>query len=448
MSELQRTLLIDADHPALAGHFPGNPLIPGALLLDEVLHAIEQAHSDPCRDGEHGGAPLQGWQIEVVKFLRTARAAEPLQLTLRPETDTRNVRYEFEVSAHGQPIVRGRVTPCAPAAQGAGMASSDATGSRGAHEQSSADQGWRDRPERGHPLLMRWMAALSLRLGRPMGRVLLYLIAAYYFCFAPRAAAAMRGYLRRALGREPRARDRMRLIVSFASTIHDRLWLLRERQDMFAITLEGEPVVREAVTGGGAFLMGAHVGSFEVLRLVGRRQGFTVAISMYEAQAQRLNAVLSALAPSEALEIIPVGQVDSMLRLSASLEAGHLVGVLADRLFALEPALAVDFLGATAQFPINPMRLAAILRTRVVFMLGLYRGANRYHVVFEPLADFSHVTPANRQAAIEAAVRRFAQQLERRCRSDPYNWFNFFDFWPTALPATAAAAARASQSSS
>jgi predicted LPLAT superfamily acyltransferase len=93
------------------------------------------------------------------------------------------------------------------------------------------------------------------------------------------------------------------------------------------------------------------------------------------------------------------------------------------------------------------MRLAAILRTRVVFMLGLYRGANRYHVVFEPLADFSQVTPANRQAAIEAAVQRFAQQLERRCRSDPYNWFNFFDFWPAVLPAPTTAAPTASQSS-
>ena len=78
MSELRRTLLIGADHPALVGHFPGNPVIPGALLLDEVLHAIEQTHAQGPSPG--------GWQIEVVKFLRTARPAEPLQLTLRPES--------------------------------------------------------------------------------------------------------------------------------------------------------------------------------------------------------------------------------------------------------------------------------------------------------------------------------------------------------------------------
>jgi len=32
-----------ADHPVAAGHFPGNPIIPGAMLLDEVLQAIRDA---------------------------------------------------------------------------------------------------------------------------------------------------------------------------------------------------------------------------------------------------------------------------------------------------------------------------------------------------------------------------------------------------------------------
>lgn len=37
------TQLLATDHPTATGHFPGNPIIPGALLLAEVLRCIEQA---------------------------------------------------------------------------------------------------------------------------------------------------------------------------------------------------------------------------------------------------------------------------------------------------------------------------------------------------------------------------------------------------------------------
>jgi predicted LPLAT superfamily acyltransferase len=300
----------------------------------------------------------------------------------------------------------------------------------GARLRTAVAAPWRRRPERGSRTLLGLMAALSLRLGRPAARVLLRLVGAYYFVFAPAAARHMRAFLRRALGREPRARDRMRLIMSFASTVHDRLYWLSGRASLFEVTVQGEDMIRDAVAGGGAFLMGAHMGSFEVLRSVGRRNsGFEVAMAMYPDNARKVNAIMAAAALQDPPEIIAVGRLDSMLQIRARLEQGMLVGVLADRLFGNEAAVTVDFLGAPARLPLSPMRLAATLKRRVIFMLGLYRGGNRYHVVFEPLADFSTTTPAERAAATEAAVRRYAALLQRYCRSDPYNWFNFFDFW-------------------
>jgi predicted LPLAT superfamily acyltransferase len=75
------------------------------------------------------------------------------------------------------------------------------------------------------------------------------------------------------------------------------------------------------------------------------------------------------------------------------------------------------------------MRVAAALRRPVIFMTGLYRGGNRYHVVFHQIADFSQPNPVGRDAAVRAAIASYAQLLERYTRSDPYNWFNFYDFW-------------------
>jgi predicted LPLAT superfamily acyltransferase len=120
------------------------------------------------------------------------------------------------------------------------------------------------------------------------------------------------------------------------------------------------------------------------------------------------------------------------------LRQGALIGMLADRSPHRDAALTLDFLGAPAQFPLGPMRLAAVLGQRVVFMSGAYLGGNRYAIHFEPIADFSALARSERERAVAQAVAGYARCLERHCRSQPYNWFNFFDFWKSAGVAAAA----------
>ena len=48
----ETTITIPDDHPAFAGHFPGTPIVPGVVLLDEALFAIQSADGlslDACR---------------------------------------------------------------------------------------------------------------------------------------------------------------------------------------------------------------------------------------------------------------------------------------------------------------------------------------------------------------------------------------------------------------
>ncbi len=289
---------------------------------------------------------------------------------------------------------------------------------------------WVSSPERGSLILLKMMTAVSLRLGRPVGRFILYFIAAYFFLFAPTARRHSIGYLRRALGREPTSRDRFRQVFNFASIILDRLYLVNERYDLFDVSIEGQKLMHAQLSGGGTFLMGAHIGSFEIMSAVGRRQpGLRVAMAMYEENARKVSAMFKALNPANKSEVIALGQIDAMLRIRERIDEGAFVGMLGDRTRGDEPGVLVEFLGRPALFPLGPMRAAAVLRRPVFFMLGLYRGGNRYHVVFEPLADFSQIRSGEREAAVEAAVRRYAALLEKYCRSDPYNWFNFFDFW-------------------
>jgi predicted LPLAT superfamily acyltransferase len=290
---------------------------------------------------------------------------------------------------------------------------------------------WVKNPERGSLVLLRMMTFLSLRLGRPVARIILYFIALYFFLFAPTARRDSTEYLRRALGREPTARDWFRQVFYFASNILDRLFLVNERYDLFEISIQGEELMSgQLSSGSGTFMMGAHFGSFEIMSAVGRRQhGLRVAMAMYEDNARKVSAMLKALNPANKAEVIPLGQIEAMLRIRERLDEGVFVGILGDRSLGGEPGILVDFLGRPARFPLGPMRAAAVLRQPVFFMLGLYKGGNRYHAVLEQLADFSETPAGERDAAVEAAIRRYAGLLEKYCRSDPYNWFNFFDFW-------------------
>jgi predicted LPLAT superfamily acyltransferase len=293
---------------------------------------------------------------------------------------------------------------------------------------------WTRHPERGDPTLLRLMTRASLLLGRRASRLILYGIAGYFFVCAPRARRASLEYLPRALGRPARARDRFRQLMSFATTIHDRLFLLNERYDLFDISIEGEALMVELLRRRrGAFLIGAHVGSFEATRAVGRRQReLRVAMLMYEERARKLNAMLAAINPAAALETVALGSLESMLQLRALLEQGVFVGMLADRTPGDEESITVSFLGHPARFPTGPLRAAALLGQPVILMLGLYLGGNRYRVVFEPLADFSSVPSREREDAVRAAAARYAERLEAHCRRHPYNWFNFYRFWMDA----------------
>jgi predicted LPLAT superfamily acyltransferase len=300
-----------------------------------------------------------------------------------------------------------------------------------------APPGWQQQPERSNMPLLRLMSWISLRLGRRVARAVLYAVAAYFVVASPQARQASRDYLRRVQLPRVGLPQMFRHFLSFASCIHDRVYLVNDRFENFDIEVHQEHLVASLCADNkGVFLMGAHVGSFEVLRAVGRRQpGLRVAMVMYEENARKINAALGAINPAAQQDIVSLGHADSMLRVHDLIEGGSIVGMLADRGLKQDTLRPLPFLGETAGFPVGPFRMAAILRRPVLFMVGLYRGGNRYDVHFETLADFSTVPAGARDAAVQAAMARYARLLEKYCRAEPYNWFNFFDFWQAAEPA-------------
>ena len=90
--KLERTFALD--HPAAQGHFPGNPIIPGAVLLSETVHAV----------GEALGMDLPQCRIQSVKFLSPARPGDRVSIEFSISADG---RAEFVCSVAEQKVLTG-----------------------------------------------------------------------------------------------------------------------------------------------------------------------------------------------------------------------------------------------------------------------------------------------------------------------------------------------------
>jgi 3-hydroxyacyl-[acyl-carrier-protein] dehydratase len=88
---------IAVDHPAFAGHFPDMPVVPGAVLIDEALHAIA------CVTGE----TLDKCTISSVKFKSIVRPGQSLILQFE-RVSVNSIR--FEIRSQGQTVTIGNLT--------------------------------------------------------------------------------------------------------------------------------------------------------------------------------------------------------------------------------------------------------------------------------------------------------------------------------------------------
>ena len=79
---------VPVNHPVFVGHFPGQPLLPGALLVSEVMEAMARVPAMVARLGAHP-------TLAAVKFLSPVRPGATVDISLHPETGaSRGVRFE------------------------------------------------------------------------------------------------------------------------------------------------------------------------------------------------------------------------------------------------------------------------------------------------------------------------------------------------------------------
>ena len=309
---------------------------------------------------------------------------------------------------------------------------------------------WSQRPEGGDRFAMGLIIGIGLRCGRGAARLLLYPVTLYFYLRRAYERRVSYAFLERVSGRPATALEVLRHIHRFAATMLDRVFLLAGQEHRFDVRVHGlEELTSRMRADRGVLLLGAHVGSFEVLRVAPRAcPDVELRVVLDVQKTPALTGLLHALDPAIGRNVIDASQpgTDVVLAMSEALSSGALVALLADRARPQERTVEAEFLGTPAPFPAAPFLLGPMLGVPVVLCLGLYRGGNRYDVYFEAFAEAAAPLPrSERAAALQALVNRYAQRLEHHVRHDPCNWFNWHDFWnpqPNGHPAPADAGHR------
>ena len=292
---------------------------------------------------------------------------------------------------------------------------------------------WSARPEGGGRFAIWLIRTIGLKCGRGSARLLLYPITLYFFLRRGYERRVSYAFLERALGHKANAWQVMRHIHRFASTILDRVFLLADRYTRFDVRVHGLADLDSRMRPErGVLLLGAHFGSFEVLRVLAvERPDVRVCAVLDTQKTPALTDLLHSLNPAIARNVIDASRpgTEIVLALGEALQEGALATLLADRAREHEATVVVDFMGSPAAFPVAPFLIASLLKVPVVLCFGIYRGGNRYDLFFEAFADELSLPRRARKAELRAVVQRYAARLEHYVHEDPYNWFNWHDFW-------------------
>jgi len=308
---------------------------------------------------------------------------------------------------------------------------------------------WATKSERGNRGWLRFALWLYTHLGRWAVAAILWPIVTYFLVLDSVCRRSSREWLatawataegRAALGHRPWIGTTVLHVYAFAMSVLDRMILWAGATGAFEIDHRGgERLLELASRGHGAILIGAHLGSFDMLRLISSRYGLRVNVLMFTEHAARVNAFFESLGPESRVRVISVdpGSVQAAFEIRACLARGEFVGILGDRVPAggRERPIATTFAGRPAAFPLSPFQLGVVLGAPVFLSLCISTGHLRYFAVTEPLFEGGRVARDMREKVAQELCEAWVRRFEHYCLRSPKQWFNFYDFFGDGLRA-------------
>ncbi|CAA0100623.1 LpxL/LpxP family acyltransferase [Zhongshania aliphaticivorans] len=202
------------------------------------------------------------------------------------------------------------------------------------------------------------------------------------------------------------------------------------------VTIHGGEYIADMIAQGkGGVIFTSHLGNFEICHALSEgRDGMRLTVLHHSQHTAKFNEVLRRYSRDSQVELMQVGDlsIGSAIRLSEKISRGEFIAVAADRTPINNPTAVqlIDFLGVPAAFPTGPFSMALALQCPI-FALHCIKLNGRYHIHFEPLSKGEISSRKQRETILATLMKKHVQRLEHFCKQAPWQWFNFYPFWPS-----------------
>lgn len=212
----------------------------------------------------------------------------------------------------------------------------------------------------------------------------------------------------------------------------DKIAILSSKKKLFTFDFEGEAYLHEMSSAGrGGLLIGAHMGNWEVAGQLLERIDAKVNIVMYDAEHEKIKALLEDVMKDKKLNIIAIKDDSSHLhKIAEAFNNNEFVAMHGDRFLPGTNTVAMNFLGKEALFPTGPLYMASKNKVPVSFVYTLKESSSHYHFFATKPKVFAYPAQLKtRKQDMRAMVQEYVTSLETIVRKFPLQWFNYFPFW-------------------
>jgi predicted LPLAT superfamily acyltransferase len=255
----------------------------------------------------------------------------------------------------------------------------------------------------------------------------------YFVLFVPKARKPIFFYFRKILGFGylKSIKYVFKNFYKLGQVLLDKVALLAGFSSKFTFDFQGEEYLHEMADSEGGFLIGAHIGNWEIAGQLLDRIDTKVHIVMVEAEHERIKALLNNVMTEKSMNIISIkDDLSHLFEIKGALQNNEIVAIHGDRFLEGSKTIEGKLLGKEAKFPYGPFFLPMKYNKPVTFVSAIKETDTHYHFfATKPQVYKEARNKRENEILINKMLKNYTTELERILHLAPEQWFNYYYFW-------------------